>query len=351
MKNLKFVIKNALNYLAQEISYYLNKPFCLPLIVHFLPTLRCNLKCKYCSIWKEGDIKKELDLKQWKKFLKELRDWAGKAHIGIPGGEPLLRKDIIDLLDYMCRLKLKPSLTTNGILLNDEIINKLSQLNIFNINISLESTNKNIHDFFRGEGSFEKTFNNILKLKEALKKNNSKTLLIIETTLNSKNLSSIKDLLEFCEKNDFKIVFCNIVENLQIDYRGNFKSESEYKPEDKRKIDEVFSFLIKNRKKTIINSTAVLKLTRDYYKNKKINFKCFANVNSLFITHDGSVKLCQYLPPVGNIKEKGIKEIWRSKEANNQRKIIKKCKKICQFNCYKKRSLFEYYQTYRTLYS
>lgn len=352
MKNLKFILKNVLNNIKQHISYYLKKPISFPTIIHFAPTFRCNLQCKYCSIWKEGDIKKEISLKEWKKFLLDLRKWVGKAHIGITGGEPLLRKDIFNIIKYMIKIELKPSLTTNGIFLNEENIKKISKLDIFNINISLESTNKEIHDFFRGRGNFNKTKNNVLNLKKAIEKEESKTLLVVETTLNSKNIFNAPEILNFCERNNLKVHFGNIVEKLKINYNGNYKSESEYKPrlKNSNKIIKIFDFLVKN-KKNILNSSAELKMIRDYYLGKKIKFKCSAVARNLFVSANGDVKLCQYFPPVGNIKDDSVKRIWYSKKANEQRKEIKKCTKICQFDCYKRKNLYEEYEMYKAMYA
>jgi len=350
MADLIFITKNVINHFAQNISYYLNKPFCLPTVVHFAPTLRCNLRCNYCDIWKEGKINNELTTQQWKKFLKDLHCWLGKSHIGITGGEPLLRKDIIELLEYMIKLKLKVSLTTNGIFLNQEIIDKLSRINIFNINISLESIDPKIHDSLRGEGTFKKTFENIIKLKQALNKNNSKTLLVIETTLTSKNIRATKELFDFCKRNKLKIHFGNVVEKLQVDYQGDFNGESEFKPTNVSKINETISFLIMHKSDIIVNSTSELRMIRDYYLGKKISFKCAANVRNLFVSSDGSVKLCQYMLSVGNINQKNVNKVWYSKKADNMRKTMKKCNKICQFDCYKKRSLYENYEMYKSMY-
>jgi MoaA/NifB/PqqE/SkfB family radical SAM enzyme len=249
----------------------------------------------------------------------------------------------------MNSLGFKASLTTNGTLLNEDILGKLVKLNIFNINISLESLNEKTHDFFRGKGNFEKTQKNILKLKQALKNNNAKTLLVVETTLTSENLGGIIDLLKFCEENNLKIHLGNIVENLQIDYKGNFEKESEYKPKNSEEVDRIFSFLMRN-KKNVVNSTEELKMMQDYYKNKKINFKCSATARNVLVNYNGEVKLCQYFPSVGNIEEDSIKNIWHSEKANEQRKVMKNCKKICQFDCYKQKSLFEEYELYRGLY-
>ncbi|MEK6906441.1 MAG: radical SAM protein [Nanoarchaeota archaeon] len=352
MENLGFIIKNTINHIKQNMSYYLNKPISFPTIIHFAPTLRCNLRCRYCSIWEEGNIKKEISLEDWKKFLLEMSKWVGKAHIGITGGEPLLRKDIFEILGFMNKLGLKTSFTTNGTLLDDKTIGKLSKLNLFNINISLESIDEIAHDFFRGDGNFNKTMNNLLKLKKAIDEEKSKILVVVETTVNSENILLLPDILKFCEKNNLKIHFGNIVEKLKINYNGNYNEESEYKPKknDWEKIIGSFNFLIKN-KKNILNSKDELKMMRDYYTGKKINFKCSAVARNLFVSSDGDVKLCQYFPAIGNIKEENVKRIWYSEKANEQRKKIKKCTKICQFDCYKRKSLYEEYEMYKAMYS
>lgn len=354
MKQVKFAVKNIINHYCQHFSYYINKPFCFPTVIHFAPTKRCNLRCRYCNIWKEGEIKNELDTKTWEKFLDDLHDWVGDTHVGVTGGEPLLRRDIFDILEYMKKLGFNISLTTNGILLNKEIIGKLLPLEPFNINISLDSLNPEEHDFFRGVSSFKKTYQNILHLKEELNKNKSATKLVVETALTKKNISNINKLVDFCMENYLKIHFGNIVANLTIDYKGDFKSESEYKPEkeDREKIIRGFNYLNRIQEKTnmIVNSSSELNLIKGYYLGKKIRFVCVGNVRNLFVDADGSVKLCSYTPSVGNIKQSNVKEIWYSKKADDTRKFMKKCKKICQFDCYKKRSLFENYQVYKSLY-
>jgi MoaA/NifB/PqqE/SkfB family radical SAM enzyme len=352
MKNSGFIIKNVLNHIKQDISYHLNKPISHPTIIHFAPTLRCNLKCKYCSIWKEGNINQELSLDEWKKFFLDMRDWVGKAHIGITGGEPLLREEIFEILEFMAKLGLKPSLTTNGVLLSEDKIHRISKIKIFNINISLEDTDGSIHDFFRGKGNFSKTKNNLLNLKKELDEIKSKTLLVIETTLNSKNIFDAPNIVKFCNENGLKVHFGNIVEKLEITYKGNYNKESEYKPNagDKRKLSNIFDYLLKN-KKNVLNSSGELRMIRDYYLGKKINFKCSAVARNLFVSSNGDVKLCQYFSPIGNLKEGRVKDIWYSKKANDQRRKIKKCKKICQFDCYKRKNLYEEYEMYKAMYN
>lgn len=355
MNKSKEILKGLMFHYGQILSYYLNKPICPPKIIHFIPTKRCNLNCKYCNIWKEGNIKTELDAKTWIRIADEIHDWVGDAHIGVTGGEPLLRKDIFDILNHMKKIGLNISLTTNGIFVNkEEIIKNLVKLEPFNINFSIESLDPEEHGFFRGKNNLEKTCQNLLDLKKELIKNNSPTLVIVETTLTQKNITSVKPLVEFCIKNNLKIHFGNVIENLAMDYKGDYKTESEYKPkqEDSQKIIETFDYLDKIRKKTnmILSSSSALNMIRDYYLGKKIKFKCVANVRNLVIDTDGSVKLCVHTPQVGNVKNSDIKDIWFSEKANEMRKFMKNCKKICQFYCNKQRSLFEEYEMYKAIF-
>ncbi len=325
---IKMILKYILNHFTKK----------KPIMIHISPTHRCNLRCKYCKIWEEGDETKELSLQEWKKVIDELSDWLGEAHIGVTGGEPFLRKDIFQILDYMVKKGLKPSLTTNGILLDYEMINRLSELNVFNIKVSFESMNKNTHDFFRGEGSYEKTYNAILNLKKKM----NKTLIIIGVTINSKNIGELDELINFCKENDLKILFQNITGNFRVNYNGNFKEESEFKPNTKLNI-----------KKTnmIINSSSELRLLSNYYGKKKFSYECSAqHKGNLWICDNGDIKLCQFMPKIGNANEGRIEDVWNSREADSMRKRMKGCKKICQFICYKKRSLFECYEMYRALY-
>lgn len=355
MKQVKFAIKSVINHYRQHFSHYINKPFCFPTVIHFAPTKRCNLRCGYCNIWKEGNIKNELDTETWKRFLDDLHDWVGDTHVGVTGGEPLLRRDIFDILEYMKKLGFKISLTTNGTLLNKRVIDKLIQLEPFNVNISLDSINPEEHDFFRGANNFEKTYKNLLLFKKELNKNKSPIKSVVEIVLTKTNIGPINKLIDFCKENDLKIHFGNIIANLTINYNGDFKSESEYKPEKKdyEKIIKGFEYLNRVQKKTnmIVNSSSELSLIKDYYLGKKIKFVCAGNVRNLFVDADGSVKLCFYTPSVGNIKQLNVKDIWYSKKADSTREFMKKCKKICQFDCYKKRSLFENYEVYKALYS
>ena len=100
------------------------------------------------------------------------------------GGEPLLRKDIFDLIDYAKNKSLFTILHTNGLLLNNISINKLEN-NLNQINLPLDGYDKKTNDVLRVDGHFDKIFELLSLLK------NSKIRTIISTVASSKNKESV----------------------------------------------------------------------------------------------------------------------------------------------------------------
>ncbi|MCM8803575.1 MAG: radical SAM protein [Candidatus Omnitrophica bacterium] len=122
-------------------------------VMHFC-TFRCNLHCKYCGIWKTP--KREMTTQQIKKAMKEFAG-AGTIFWTFTGGEPLLRKDIGELVNYAKSLFPIVTLTTNALLLKERI-EEIKNVNYFTISIDGP---KEITDFNRGKGTFDKTLEGI----------------------------------------------------------------------------------------------------------------------------------------------------------------------------------------------
>ena len=134
-------------------------------------TLTCNAKCKHCG--SSAEKKKyagELTTEEIKSAFKQIANDmdASKILINVTGGEPLVRQDLCEVMEYATNeLGFHWGMTTNGILLNDENIQKLRKANMETISISIDGLEKT-HDTFRGvPGSYKIITNNIKKLKEA----------------------------------------------------------------------------------------------------------------------------------------------------------------------------------------
>lgn len=111
-----------------------------------LVTNRCNLDCAYCQV--KTKIHAELKLQEWTQIVNTLSDW-GVSHFNILGGEPLLRKDLFDLVGYISQKGLGASITTNGLLLTETRVEKLAQHGLFMLIVSLDDIGKGFKGNFK----------------------------------------------------------------------------------------------------------------------------------------------------------------------------------------------------------
>ncbi len=133
-----------------------------PVQLSYEVTHRCNLKCRHCYIDKKSvNPKKEMNPQDFEIFLSKLDKYNLPLNIQITGGEPLLRKDIWDILEIASfYAKDKWSFNTNGLLINREIAETIDSYGPSMVAISLDG-DKESHEFLRGRGTFEKTLNAI----------------------------------------------------------------------------------------------------------------------------------------------------------------------------------------------
>lgn len=150
------MIKEIINYGNAEIAYKQIKALSKAPILYNLfweTTLKCNAKCKHCGSHAGEDypIKDELTTEEIKNALQQIANKydATKILLNITGGEPLLRKDLFDVMNFAKNLGYRWGMTTNGILINDAIIEKMKQTQMETISISIDGLETS-HDTFRG---------------------------------------------------------------------------------------------------------------------------------------------------------------------------------------------------------
>ncbi|MFW9882183.1 MAG: radical SAM protein [Candidatus Thorarchaeota archaeon] len=88
-----------------------------PIHIQLIPTNACNLNCSFCSCT-DRDKKRKLELEQVVKILDTCSKYGTKAITVTGGGEPLMYKDINELIDYADKLGMEIGLVTNGLLLD-----------------------------------------------------------------------------------------------------------------------------------------------------------------------------------------------------------------------------------------
>ena len=156
--------ETGIHFLVDEIIPKKEDYSIAPRTLSIAITNDCNSSCPFCHISKGGDyLEKEYILEVCQKF-----DELGSFDIAIGGGEPLLHPDIIEICQYLWdKTQLGVSLTTNGILLTDNLIDSIKDSISF-IRVSVDSTNPSTYKSIRGI-EFSELKNNISKLNGKIK--------------------------------------------------------------------------------------------------------------------------------------------------------------------------------------
>lgn len=161
----------------------------------------CNLRCRHCYNTK---FNAEEDL-SWNKLkvvcdsvISALNVWRAEGIINITGGEPLIKEELFDVLDYLNNAKeiKELAIITNLTLINESIIARLTRFKKLKaIKFSLEGLNSSSNDAIRGLGSFKK----ILEALEVVNRNKRFETILMFTLL-KQNINQARGLLNFCRE-------------------------------------------------------------------------------------------------------------------------------------------------------
>lgn len=311
-----------------------------PVMAVLIPTYRCNSNCLACDLKKRGDSKKEIGTGKLKKIIDEMVE-LGSSGLSLTGGEPLLRKDIFDLIAYANQKGLVTTLNTNGLLLNKESIDKLLEAGPDNTNISLEAADEHLYQTLRGSASFEDLIVNIKQFSRAIKRVKKRMILTAVTVVSSQNYHQLLAIAKLAKKIGMnKIGFIPLH---RIPTRS--KRLGEISCGDDRLKKRSFEKMFKKIREIIPidNSQEYWRMFSAAFAGKKFPLPCLATQTSLFIDCYSNVYYCwpqvEIDQPVGNLKEHLLKEIWQGEKFRKARQSLESCR-ACFWNCQAELSIF-----------
>lgn len=275
----------------------------------------CNWNCIHCYIPCHNNH--GLDTDQIIGILQQAR-LSGVFDIIFTGGEIFLRKDILYILKKARNEGFRVSILSNASLIDENVANEISKLNISNFSVTIFSLNEEIHNSIAMNS---KAFANAMKGINALYSNGVK--IELKTPIMEKNRNEYKTVAKYAKKMGFSftcspIIFpktngCNNPINLMM-------SELEMQRHI-REIDALMEFTPREK-----NCEEVA---------------CSVLGYSLFISSEGKVFPCGSFPiELGNIYEKSLESIWNSRLAKRIRalkikdlKECNSCEKYSHCNC------------------
>ena len=136
--------------LATQLKAGLDAPICLTWEL----TYACNLQCVHCLSSSGRRDPRELDTAAAKRFLDELRDLQ-VFYVNIGGGEPMLRRDFFEIVEYAVSNGIGVKFSTNGAHIDADAARRLAAMDYLDIQISIDGADAATNDAVRGIGSFD----------------------------------------------------------------------------------------------------------------------------------------------------------------------------------------------------
>ncbi|MBT4160907.1 MAG: radical SAM protein, partial [Gammaproteobacteria bacterium] len=277
-------------------------------------TRRCNLACEHCYLdattLKEGDSD-ELSCGEVKALLDEVHALNSSAMVVLTGGEPLLRPDLEEIICHGSELGLFIVLGTNGLQLTEKRVAALKNAGLMGAGISLDSTEAETHDEFRGlNGAWDKTMKGIRHCQQL------DLSFQIHFTVTQRNRHEIDDIIALSESLGARVI--NI---FFLICTGRGETESDLTPaqyesalKDIIQAQENYPDMIVRPRCAPHFKRVALQLNPEAEINRisgQESDGCLAGLHYCRIASDGRVTACPYIETTaGDTRVDSLQQIW-----------------------------------------
>jgi mycofactocin radical SAM maturase len=297
-----------------------------PVNVTWEITRRCNLRCRHClSADLMENCGRELDFAACCRFIDEL-DRMGVFQVNFGGGEPFLREDFLDILDYAHAKEITTCVSTNGTVVDGTLADRLSRMEYLYIQVSLDGASPATNDPIRGAGVFGRALSGIEKLvghgfpEEKLSTNT------VVTAVNFRDILEIHDLgMRYGVKTRLS----------RFRPSGNARKAWQDYRLDAKQLAELSAFLSDH--KDVLTGDSFFSITAEDRRGLGLNM-CGAAKMTCSVTPDGDVYPCAFLQePLfisGNILRSTLDSIWRDAPLFKalRKTRIESCENCSRFN-------------------
>src|SRR3972149_2822794 len=299
-------------------------PFRRPYVVSWNLTFRCNLACEHCYLDAGGRPlvdaenfadRSELGTEECFRVIEEIAAFAPDGLTRRGGGEPLLRRDILEIVRRAAERELWVVVGTNGVRITENLARRLAEAGARGLSLSLDALDPDRHDRFR---KVRGAWRNTVEGAEIL--NRTGLPFIVQTTAGSHNLGELDAIADFAHDRLAAKVW-----NLYFlvpTGRGQFVSDM-----TPAQYDEVLAALYRIQRKydrrVLVNAECAPHYIKTMLENGLPPTRtysggaggCPAGTHYMGIRPNGDVTPCPYLPVfAGTLRSSSLADLWTSSE-------------------------------------
>ena len=296
----------------------------------FEVTSRCNARCEHCGS-SCGDFvpKDEMTYEEIIGVMDDVAEHYNPKDIMFffTGGEPLVRKDFFELTDYANKLGFAWGITTNGMLIDEEVVKKMVETNMSSVSVSIDGLKETHEKFRKVPGSFDK----ILKGIKLMHESNAIPVVQVTTCVSKKNIHELEEMHKLMKEigiKNWRII--------TVDPIGRAKDNDELllSPDQYK---QVFHFMLEKR---IEDPEMTIMYGCGHYYGNVLNtlligtfYTCFTGYWVASILSNGDIFGCpdiERLPELieGNIRKNKFSDVWEN-GFQRYRKIDRTCNDTC----------------------
>jgi radical SAM protein with 4Fe4S-binding SPASM domain len=280
-------------------------------------TQECTSSCLHCGFASNPPASDALGTKEVMRIVDEIYDF-GATYLGLSGGEPLLRKDLPEIIGYAKKTGLNVSLLTNGCFVDGKIFDNLVRHGV-RVSISVDGPEE-INDAIRGKGAYAKAVSAMKKTSKAgLLDCLVATIANVDSTRNNVTSEDMEHIIQLAEEYGARWVVIHgfIPFNRTKEHLAKAPSPQQYE-----KIwNEIYDLSLKYKGKPEVNVycpfyARVAKQRGmpnfdDWFKNFFLG-KCAIAGKYISVIENGDVIPCSFNDHIrlGNVQDKPLKQIW-----------------------------------------
>jgi len=242
----------------------------------------------------------------------------------------------IDMIAHAHKIGLCLEILTNGYWEDQEKIRRVAEARPWRVTISVDGIG-DTHTVIRGRPKFwERTLRTIETLRDLRKEQHPGYAIRLKTVIMEQNLDAVEGVVDFARQQGLEIFLQPIEQNYNAPEDLHWYETSPNWPRDPEKAVRVVERVrqMKRQGFPVMNSDAQLAVMEPYFRQPEASrvavqshqaheaVPLCAALIGLQVQANGDVRMCHSMPPVGNIKERPIREIWESRRTTGKSPVL-----------------------------